>query len=298
MRWGAGGGGNGPKRGFQEQLQRRLEQRLGGQCLAGTNRLKGRWGRTAATGGADRHAKGGSRGRGGGKGNIRRREGRGVWDPTVCVPAMAQQDVPYCLFRFFPRWSIWSWGGGVRGGGNPSSPYGVRPFYYFPGGTFPPSRPNPAPAPGSARQRSRPRSICARLPLAVTTRAGVRHCVPPRNPRDATTAVDGDSIQHRRTPMPRLPTERSPNDPPPPPTPHPQGGLPKRRHCSNGGGGGRCVKEKQSGPVMRSQKAMWNAVAMIPLPFARDLDNKASEERGVWAERHTRHTQYLRIIVA
>ena len=49
---------------------------------------------------------------------------------------------------------------------------------------------------------------------------------------------------------------------------------------------------------MGSQKAMWNAVAMIPLPFAGDLDNKASEEGGVWAEWHTRHTQYLRIIVA
>ena len=35
----------------------RLEQRFGRQCLAGTKRFEGRWGRTEATGSTDRHAR-------------------------------------------------------------------------------------------------------------------------------------------------------------------------------------------------------------------------------------------------
>ena len=42
---------------------------------------------------------------------------------NVRVPKMAQSDFPNGKFRFFPRWSLWSWGGG--GGG---SSYGARPF--------------------------------------------------------------------------------------------------------------------------------------------------------------------------
>ena len=54
----------------------------------------------------------------------------GVWDPKVCVPKMARPDFPSRKFRFFPRWSLWSGGGGtgVQGGGGlpppPSTLYG------------------------------------------------------------------------------------------------------------------------------------------------------------------------------
>ena len=40
--------------------------------------------------------------------------GEGVWDPKVCVPKRARPDFPNCKFRFFPRWSLWSGGGGGR----------------------------------------------------------------------------------------------------------------------------------------------------------------------------------------
>ena len=45
--------------------------------------------------------------------------GGGVWDPKVCVPKMARQDIPNGEFQFFPRWSLWSGGGGPGGGGAP-----------------------------------------------------------------------------------------------------------------------------------------------------------------------------------
>ena len=51
--------------GGYRRLERRLEQRLGGQCLADTNRLEGRWGRAEGTGSTDRHA---NEGGGGGEG--------------------------------------------------------------------------------------------------------------------------------------------------------------------------------------------------------------------------------------
>ena len=38
--------------------------------------------------------------------------GGGVWDPKVCVPKMARPDFPDCKFRFFPRLSLCSGGGG------------------------------------------------------------------------------------------------------------------------------------------------------------------------------------------
>ena len=51
-----------------------------------------------------------------GQANIRREEGRGggegVWGPKVCGPTMAQSDFPNCTFRFPPRRTLWSWGGG------------------------------------------------------------------------------------------------------------------------------------------------------------------------------------------
>ena len=48
----------------------------------------------------------------------------GVWDPKVCVPKTARSDFPYCKFRFFPRWSLWSGRGGrgVQGGGGTPPP--------------------------------------------------------------------------------------------------------------------------------------------------------------------------------
>ena len=51
---------------------------------------------------------------GGGQGSIRR-GGRGVWDPEICVPK-SRSDFPNCTFRFFPRGSLWSGGGGGPGG--------------------------------------------------------------------------------------------------------------------------------------------------------------------------------------
>ena len=50
--------------------------------------------------------------------------GEGVWDPKVCVPKLTGSDFPNGTFRFFPRWSLWSWGGGVP----PPSSGGCRPF--------------------------------------------------------------------------------------------------------------------------------------------------------------------------
>ena len=47
--------------------------------------------------------------------------GGGVWDPKVCAPTMARSDFPNGKFHVFPRWSLWSGGGG---GGS----YGCRPF--------------------------------------------------------------------------------------------------------------------------------------------------------------------------
>ena len=38
-----------------------------------------------------------------------------VWDLKVCVPKKVRQDFPYCKFRFFSLWSLWS-GGAVYGG--------------------------------------------------------------------------------------------------------------------------------------------------------------------------------------
>ena len=46
--------------------------------------------------------------------------GEGVLDPKLDVPIMASPDFPYCKFRFFPLWSLWSGeGGGVLGEGSP-----------------------------------------------------------------------------------------------------------------------------------------------------------------------------------
>ena len=52
---------------------------------------------------------------------VEERGGGGVWDPKVCVPKMADQIFPMGNFVFFPRWSLWSAGGGrvVQGGGAP-----------------------------------------------------------------------------------------------------------------------------------------------------------------------------------
>ena len=44
---------------------------------------------------------------------VEERRGLGVWDPKICVPKMARQDSLDCKCRVFPRWSHWSWGGGV-----------------------------------------------------------------------------------------------------------------------------------------------------------------------------------------
>ena len=67
----------------------------------------------------------------------------GVWDPKICVPKMARPDFPFCKFRFFPRWSLWSGGagGGSRGGGGGPPPpamwghsntsHALRPPYAF-----------------------------------------------------------------------------------------------------------------------------------------------------------------------
>ena len=36
--------------------------------------------------------------------------GGGVfWEPKVCVQKIAPPDFLSCKFRFFPRWSLWSW---------------------------------------------------------------------------------------------------------------------------------------------------------------------------------------------
>ena len=40
--------------------------------------------------------------------------GGGGWDPTVCVPKMAQQDFPDCKFCFLERWPLWSGGSSYR----------------------------------------------------------------------------------------------------------------------------------------------------------------------------------------
>ena len=51
---------------------------------------------------------------------FRRGGGGGGWDPKVCVPKMTRSGFPDGNFGFFPRWSLWSGGGGSRGrGGTP-----------------------------------------------------------------------------------------------------------------------------------------------------------------------------------
>ena len=42
----------------------------------------------------------------------RGRVGEGGWDPKDCVAKMAGPDFPDGTFRLFPRWSLWSGGGG------------------------------------------------------------------------------------------------------------------------------------------------------------------------------------------
>ena len=54
--------------------------------------------------------------------------GAGVWDAKVCAPKMAQENFPYCKFRFFPQWSPW-WGWGGGSGEGPS--YGRQLFHYI-----------------------------------------------------------------------------------------------------------------------------------------------------------------------
>ena len=49
---------------------------------------------------------------------VLKKGGGGGWDPHFCVRKMAQEDFPCRKFRCFPRWSLWSWGGG----GVPPSP--------------------------------------------------------------------------------------------------------------------------------------------------------------------------------
>ena len=51
-------------------------------------------------------------------------EGGGVRDPKVCVPKIVRPDFPDGTFCFFPRWSLWSGGGGDN---PPPSSEGVRP---------------------------------------------------------------------------------------------------------------------------------------------------------------------------
>ena len=63
--------------------------------------------------------------RGSGRRLLEERGGGGVWDPKVCVPEMARQDFPNGKFRFFPRWPLWSWGGGGV------SSCGCQPFLYI-----------------------------------------------------------------------------------------------------------------------------------------------------------------------
>ena len=46
----------------------------------------------------------------------------GVWDSKVCVPKMARPEFSNGKFRLFPRWSLWSGGGGVQGGGGDLCP--------------------------------------------------------------------------------------------------------------------------------------------------------------------------------
>ena len=50
--------------------------------------------------------------------------GEGVLDPKLGVPKMARPDFPYCKFRFFPRWSLWSGEGGRGVWGEGSPPLG------------------------------------------------------------------------------------------------------------------------------------------------------------------------------
>ena len=45
--------------------------------------------------------------------NVNVSGGGGGGDPKVCVPKRAQSDFPNRKFRLFPRWSLWSGGGGV-----------------------------------------------------------------------------------------------------------------------------------------------------------------------------------------
>ena len=58
--------------------------------------------------------------------------GGGVWAPKGCAPKMARPDGPNGKCHVFPRWSLWSRGGGVQGYPPPPSSCGVQPFYYFP----------------------------------------------------------------------------------------------------------------------------------------------------------------------
>ena len=45
--------------------------------------------------------------------SVRSGGGGGVfWEPKVCVQKIAPPDFLSCKFRFSPRWSLWSWGGG------------------------------------------------------------------------------------------------------------------------------------------------------------------------------------------
>ena len=121
--------------------------RGGGGAWAGDRGRGGGVGRGQGEGGGvgcgEREGGGGGRGqgRGGGRG--------GVWDPKVWVPKRARSSFPDCNFRVFPRWSLWSGGGGgpwgcagpsraahppVAQGGIPDHAMGPPPLTHAPPG--------------------------------------------------------------------------------------------------------------------------------------------------------------------
>ena len=54
-------------------------------------------------------------------------EGKGIWDPKVCGPKIAQINISFCIFHFAPTTKPGSTGGSPgEGGGPPPSSYGCQ----------------------------------------------------------------------------------------------------------------------------------------------------------------------------
>ena len=93
--------------------------------------------------------------------------GGGVWVPKTCVPEKAQNIFHVVKFRFFLQWSLWSGGGGPRGGvpsllvrctpGPPLHGNGLCPTVSsHPRGNIPQGTvPSPPPPPAITKQRTR-----------------------------------------------------------------------------------------------------------------------------------------------